>query len=130
MIQNLFIRLPLFCLIVALTCVSAFGAPGATIEFSVLPSTVAPGGTVAISGSVTNTSTPAKQENLTVTYEISGPCNFRDTYSINFSLGAHQTRSASVNYTVPTCAGQYSITATVTSGGALLGQATQFFTVQ
>jgi hypothetical protein len=128
--HNLFIRLLFFCLVLALTCVSAFGAPGATIEFSVLPSTVAPGGTVAISGSVTNTSTPAKREDLTVTYDIVGPCNFHDTYSINFSLGAHQTRSASVNYTVPSCAGTYFIKAAVTSGGALLAQADGSFTVQ
>jgi hemolysin activation/secretion protein len=117
-------------MVLAIFSVNVFAAAGATVELSVLPGTVAPGGTVAVSGSVTNTSTPAKKEDLTVVYDIAGPCNFTDTYSYNFTLGANQTRSASVNYTVPLCIGTYTVTASVTSGGALLARTIRSFTVQ
>jgi len=84
----------------------------------VTPTTVSAGGTVTVFGSITNTS--SKSEKVTVTYDVVGPCNYTDTYSLKVTLRAGETRTASNSYTVPSCAGDYTITATATSGTAVL----------
>ena len=73
---------------------------------------------MTVFGSITNTS--SKAEKVTIDYDVVGPCNYTDAYSIKVTLKAGETRTASNSYTVPACAGDYTITATATSGGAVL----------
>jgi len=94
----------------------------------VTPTTVSAGGTVTVFGSITNTS--SKSEKVTVTYDVVGPCNYTDTYSLKVTLRAGETRTASNSYTVPSCAGDYTITATATSGAAVLDVKSATFTAQ
>ena len=93
---------------------------GPTVQTSlgVTPTVVSAGGTVTVFGSITNTS--SKPEKLTVNYDVVGPCNFTDAYTVKLTLKPGETRTSSNSYTVPACAGDYIITATVTSGGTVL----------
>lgn len=93
---------------------------GPTVQTSlgVTPTVVNAGGTVTVFGSITNTS--SKPEKLTVNYDVVGPCNFTDAYTVKLTLKPGETRTSSNSYTVPACAGDYIITATVTSGGTVL----------
>ena len=103
-------------------------APAAQLSLGVTPTTVSAGGTVTVFGSITNTS--SKSEKVTVNYDVVGPCNYTDTYSVRVTLRAGETRTASNSYAVPACAGDYTITATATSGNAVLDIKSATFTAQ
>lgn len=92
--------------------------PAAQLSLGVTPTTVSAGGTVTVFGSITNTS--SKSEKVTITYDVVGPCNYTDSYTVKVTLRAGETRTASNSYTVPACAGDYTVTATATSGAAVL----------
>ncbi len=92
--------------------------PAGQVSLGVTPTTVSAGSTVTVFGSITNTS--SKAEKVNVNYDVVGPCNYSDTYSVKVTLKAGETRTASNSYTVPACAGDFTITATATSGGAVL----------
>jgi hypothetical protein len=92
--------------------------PAAQLSLGVTPTTVSAGGTVTVFGSITNTS--SKSEKVTINYDVVGPCNYTDAYSYKVTLRAGETRTASSSYTVPACAGDYTVTATATSGGTVL----------
>ena len=93
-------------------------APAAQLSLGVTPAVVSPGGTVTVFGSITNTS--SKIEKVTINYDVVGPCNYTDTYSVKVSLKPGETRTASTSQTVPACAGDYTITGTAISGGTVL----------
>jgi len=102
--------------------------PAAQISLGVTPTVVSGGGTVTVFGSITNTS--SKMEKVTINYDVVGPCNYTDAYSVKVTLKAGETRTASNSYTAPACAGDYTITATATSGGAVLDIKSVTVTVQ
>ncbi|HET9712175.1 MAG TPA: hypothetical protein VFP64_09855 [Pyrinomonadaceae bacterium] len=102
--------------------------PTAQTSLGVTPTTVSAGGTVTVFGSITNTS--SKPEKVTVNYDVVGPCNFTDAYTVKFTLKAGETRTSSNSYTAPACAGDYIITATATSGGTVLDIKSVTVTVQ
>ena len=105
----------------SLLSVAAFAqtaGPSVQSSLGVTPTTTTAGGTVTVFGSITNTSN--KSLKLTVNYDVVGPCNYTDTYTVKVTLKAGETRTASNSYTVPACAGDYTVTATATSGGAVL----------
>jgi hypothetical protein len=92
--------------------------PAAQLSLGVTPTTVSAGGTVTVFGSITNTS--SRSEKVTINYDVAGPCNYTDTYSLKVTLRGGETRTASNSYTVPACAGDYIVTATAISGGTVL----------
>lgn len=102
--------------------------PAAQISLGVTPTTVNGGGTVTVFGSITNTS--SKSEKVTINYDVVGPCNFTDNYTVKVTLRPGETRTASNSETVPACAGDYIITATATSGGTVLDVKSATVTVQ
>ena len=102
--------------------------PSADLSVGVTPTTVNAGGTVTVFGSITNTS--SKSEKVTIEYDVVGPCNFTDSYTVKVSLRPRETRTASTSYNVPACAGDYTVTATATSGGAVLDIETVTVTAQ
>jgi hypothetical protein len=102
--------------------------PAAQISLGVSPTVVSAGGTVTVFGSITNTS--SKAEKVTITYDVVGPCNYTDTYTVKVSLRAGETRTSSNSQTAPACAGDYIITATATSGAAVLDVKSATVTVQ
>jgi hypothetical protein len=104
--------------------------PSASLSLAVDPSSVSPGGTVTVSGSVINTS--GSTEKLTINYVVTGPssCNYSDFYSVNVTLQPGATQSASVSRTAPSCLGTYTITGSVVSGGTTLTTASTSVTVQ
>jgi hypothetical protein len=105
----------------SLLSIAAFAqtaGPAAQLSVGVTPTTVSAGGTVTVFGSITNTS--SKSEKVTINYDVVGPCNFTDTYTVKVTLRAGETRTSSTSYTVPACAGDYTLTATATSGGTVL----------
>ena len=102
--------------------------PAAQISLGVTPTVVSAGGTVTVFGSITNTS--SKAEKVTVNYDVVGPCNYTDAYSVKVSLRAGETRTSSTSQTVPGCAGDYTITATAISGGTVLDVKSATVTVQ
>jgi len=106
---------------------SAAAAHAGTVELTINPSTVAAGDTLTVTGSVTNTS--RKSASFTADYSVTGPCSYSDTYSVSFKLGSRQTRTASVNYTAPSCAGMYTVFVTLTGDGST-ASATSSFTVE
>jgi len=67
---------------------------------------------------------------VTINYDVVGPCNYTDAYTVKVTLRPGETRTASNSYTVPACAGDYTITATATSGGAVLDVKSATFTAQ
>ena len=87
-------------------------------SLGVTPSVVSAGGTVTVFGSITNTS--SKSEKLTINYDVVGPCNYTDSYTVKLTLSPGETRTSSNTYTVPACAGDYIITATVTTSGGVV----------
>ena len=103
-------------------------APTAQISLGVTPTVVSGGSAVTVFGSITNTS--SKLEKATVTYDVVGPCNFTDAYTIKVNLRAGETRTSSTSYTMPACAGDYTVTATATSGGTVLDVKSATVTVQ
>jgi len=112
----------------ALAQTTLTATPGAQLSLGVTPTTVSAGGTVTVFGSITSTS--SKSEKVNVDYSVVGPCNFTDAYSLKVTLRAGETRTVSNSYTLPTCAGDYTITATATSGGAVLDVKSATVTVQ
>ncbi|HSE17014.1 MAG TPA: hypothetical protein VLB46_08170 [Pyrinomonadaceae bacterium] len=102
--------------------------PAAQISLGVTPTVVSAGGTVTVFGSITNTS--AKAEKVTINYDVVGPCNYTDNYSVKVTLKAGETRTASNSQTAPPCAGDYTITATAISGGTVLDIKSATVTVQ
>ena len=102
--------------------------PAAQISLGVTPTVVSGGGTVTVFGSITNTS--SKAEKVTITYDVVGPCNYTDSYNVKVSLKPGETRTASNSQTAPACAGDYTITATATSGGSVLDVKSVTVTVQ
>ena len=103
---------------------------GSTVQTSlgVTPTVVSAGGTVTVFGSITNTS--SKSQKLTINYDVVGPCNYTDAYSVKLTLKPGETRTTSNSYTAPACAGDYIITATATSGGTVLDVKSVTVTVQ
>lgn len=102
--------------------------PAAQLSVGVTPTTVSAGGTVTVFGSITNTS--SKSEKVTINYNVVGPCNFTDSYTLKVTLRPGETRTESSSYTAPACAGDYIITATATSGGSVLDIESVTVTVQ
>ena len=102
--------------------------PAAQISLGVTPTVVSAGGTVTVFGSITNTS--SKSEKVTINYDVVGPCNYTDSYTVKVTLKAGETRTSSTSQTVPACAGDYTITATATSGAAVLDVKSATFTAQ
>ena len=116
---------------VSLLCVAALAqttGPAAQISLGVTPTVVSAGGTVTVFGSITNTS--SKAEKVTVNYDVVGPCNYTDAYTVKVSLRAGETRTSSNSQTAPACPGDYTITATATSGAAVLDVKSVTVTVQ
>lgn len=104
--------------LLSLAALAQKSGPTAQISLGVTPTTVSAGSTVTVFGSITNTS--SKLEKVTINYDVIGPCNYTDAYTVNVTLKARETRTSSTSYTVPTCPGDYTVTATATSGGAVL----------
>ena len=102
--------------------------PAVQTSLGVTPTTVSAGSTVTVFGSITNTS--SKLEKLTVNYDVVGPCNYTDTYSVKLTLKPGETRTSSNSYTVPACPGDYTVTATVISGSKVLDIKTVTVTAQ
>ena len=102
--------------------------PTAQLSLGVTPTVASAGGTVTVFGSITNTS--SKSEKVTINYDVVGPCNYTDAYTVKVSLRAGETRTASNSQTAPACAGDYTITATAISGGAVLDVKSVTVTVQ
>jgi hypothetical protein len=67
---------------------------------------------------------------VTIDYDVVGPCNYTDAYTVKVTLRAGETRTSSNSYTVPSCPGDYTITATATSGGTVLDVKSVTVTVQ
>jgi hypothetical protein len=102
--------------------------PTAQLSLGVTPATVSAGGTVTVFGSITNTS--SKSEKVTINYDVAGPCNYTDAYSVKVTLTPGETRTSSTSQTAPACAGDYIITATAISGGVVLDTKSATVTVQ
>ncbi len=103
-----------------LSVVAIAQTTGPTVQTSlgVTPTVVNAGGTVTVFGSITNTS--SKTLKLTVNYDVVGPCNYTDAYTVKLTLKPGETRTSSNSYTVPNCAGDYIITGTASSGNTVL----------
>ena len=115
----------------SLLSVAAFAqtaGPSVQTSLGVTPNPTTAGGTVTVFGSITNTS--SKSEKVTINYDVVGPCNFTDAYTVKVTLKPGETRTASQSETVPACAGDYTITATATSGGTVLDVKSATVTVQ
>jgi hypothetical protein len=102
-------------------------SPSVSIELTVNPTTAAAGSTLLVTGTATNNTN--KPEALVANYSVTGPCGYTDAYSDSFTLGARKTRTASVNYTAPACAGTYTVEGTVSSGGNALAAVSTSFNV-
>jgi hypothetical protein len=121
-------------LVVAAMCILsatpalAATAPGATLSLNANPASVAQGGTVVLSGTVTNTAKTS--EKVTITYAGTGPCNYAETQTVSLTLQVGESRSASLSWTAPACAGTYTVTGTVRAGTTVLATASTTATVQ
>jgi len=112
------VALATLSLLSAVAAIAQTSGPTAQTSLGVTPTVVSAGGTVTVFGSITNTS--SKSEKVTVNYDVVGPCNYTDAYTVKFTLKPGETRTSSNSYTVPTCPGDYIITATAISGGTVL----------
>jgi hypothetical protein len=115
----------------SLLSIAAFAqtsGPAAQISLGVTPTVVSAGGTVTVFGSITNTS--SKSEKVTINYDVVGPCNYTDAYTLKVSLRPGETRTLSTSETAPACAGDYTITATAISGSTVLDVKSVTVTVQ
>ena len=115
----------------SLVTVAAFAqtaGPAAQLSLGVTPTVVSGGGTVTVFGSITNTS--SKSEKVTINYDVVGPCNYTDAYTVRVTLRPGETRSSSNSQTVPACPGDYTITATAISGAVVLDTKSVTVTVQ
>ena len=102
--------------------------PAAQLSLGVTPTIASAGSTVTVFGSITNTS--SKSEKVTIDYNVVGPCNYTDAYTVKVTLRPGETCTASSSQTAPACAGDYIITATATSGGVVLDIESVTVTVQ
>ena len=115
----------------SLLSVAAFAqtaGPSVQTSLGVTPTTTTAGSTVTVFGSITNTS--SKSLKVTVNYDVVGPCNFTDSYTVKVTLRPGETRTLSSSQTAPACAGDYIITATAISGGTVLDTKSVTLTVQ
>ena len=115
----------------SLLSVAAFAqtaGPSVQTSLGVTPTTTTAGSTVTVFGSITNTS--SKSLKVTVNYDVVGPCNFTDSYTVKVTLKPGETRTLSSSQTAPACAGDYIITATAISGGTVLDSKSVTLTVQ
>jgi alcohol dehydrogenase class IV len=69
----------------------------AQLSVGVTPTTVSAGSTVTVFGSITNTS--SKSEKVTINYDVVGPCNYTDSYSVKVTLKPGETRTDSHSQT-------------------------------
>ena len=114
--------------LVSVAALAQTAGPAAQLSLGVTPTVVSGGGTVTVFGSITNTS--SKAEKVTITYDVVGPCNYTDSYTVKLTLRPGETRTSSNSYAVPACAGDYIITATAISGGTVLDTKSVTVTVQ
>ena len=105
-------------ILLSVAALAQTAGPSAQLSVGVTPTVVSAGGTVTVFGSITNTSN--KSLKLTINYDVVGPCNYTDAYTVKITLRPGETRTSSNSYTVPTCAGDYTVTATAISGGTVL----------
>jgi CARDB len=115
----------------SLLSVAAFAqtaGPSAQISLGVTPTVASAGSTVTVFGSITNTS--SKSEKVTINYDVVGPCNYTETYTLKVTLKPGETRTLSTTETAPACPGDYTITATAISGGTVLDVKSTTVTVQ
>ena len=115
----------------SLLSVAAFAQTSGTAvqtSLGVTPTVVNAGGTVTVFGSITNTT--SKTLKVTVNYEVVGPCNYTDSYSVKVTLKPGETRTLSTSQTAPACPGDYVITATTTSGNTVVDGKSATVTVQ
>jgi hypothetical protein len=115
-------------LVLAVAAVVSAAAPCAKLTVAVNPTIASPGQTVVVTGSVNNCSTGI--EKVTVSYSATGPCGYSEVGSVKLTLKPGETRTSSMSYTAPACPGDYTITATASSGGADLDTASTVLTVQ
>ena len=104
--------------VLSVAALAQTAAPAAQLSLGVTPTVVSAGSTVTVFGSITNTS--SKSLKLTINYDVVGPCNYTDSYSVKVTLRPGETRTSSTSQTVPACAGDYVITATAVSGATVL----------
>jgi len=104
--------------LLSFAAIAQTSAPSVQTSLGITPTTVNAGGTVTVFGSITNTS--SKSLKVTVNYDVVGPCNYTDAYTVKLTLRPGETRTSSNSYTVPACAGDYTVTATATSGNTVL----------
>jgi hypothetical protein len=114
--------------LLSVAAIAQTSGPAAQISLGVTPTVVSAGGTVTVFGSITNTS--SKAEKVTINYDVVGPCNYTDAYTVKVSLRAGETRTLSTSQTAPACAGDYTITATAISGSTVLDVKSVTVTVQ
>jgi hypothetical protein len=114
------------CILSAAPALAA--TPGAALSLNANPASVAPGGTAVLSGTVTDTAKTS--EKVTITYAGTGPCNYAETRTVSLALQAGESRSASLSWTAPACAGTYTVTGTVRAGTTVLATASTTATVQ
>ena len=114
--------------LLSVAAIAQTAGPTAQLSVGVTPATVSAGGTVTVFGSITNTS--SKSEKVTINYDVTGPCNYTDAYSVKVTLRPGETRTSSTSQTAPACAGDYIITATAISGGGVLDTKSATVTVQ
>ena len=107
----------------------AFATPCAKLSLSATPTTVKPGGTITISGSITNCS--SSPELVKLDYTVTGPLNSKYMGDLFITLQPGQTRSASFTHTVPDNIppGTYTLTVNAYSGGILVATAQAKVTV-
>ena len=122
-----------FVAFVALSLLSAAAfaqtaGPSAQISLGVTPTVASAGSTVTVFGSITNTS--SKSEKVTINYDVVGPCNYTDAYTLKVTLKPGETRTLSTTETAPACPGDYTITATAISGSTVLDVKTVTVTAQ
>jgi hypothetical protein len=114
--------------VLSVVAIAQTAGPAAQLSLGVTPTTASAGSTVTVFGSITNTS--SKSEKVTIDYDVVGPCNYTDAYTVKVTLKPGETRTASSSQTAPACAGDYIITATATSGGTVLDIKSVTVTVQ
>ena len=114
--------------LLSVAAIAQTSRPSVQTSLGVTPTTASAGSTVTVFGSITNTS--SKSLKVTVDYDVVGPCNYTDAYTVKVTLRPGETRTTSNTYTAPACAGDYVITATATSGGTVLDIKSVTVTVQ
>jgi uncharacterized protein YfaS (alpha-2-macroglobulin family) len=129
MSTSMFSRRPLAVavMILAGSLVAAAQTAPLTLSLSVNPSSVAPGGTVIVTGSITNNLT--KPQTAAIQVDVTGPCGYADTYSYKLALKAGETVTDSRTYVAPACAGDYTLVANAASKAGAATQVWTTFTV-